>query len=348
MKVSILTYHWEDNYGATLQAYATYKVIQELGYVPEFIDLRLPYNPSLVSRIVFGLKRFRFNKFRKRFFKNLSIKTYRSVEALKDDPPLSDYYLVGSDQTWNPEISKKLFPAFFLTFGNEKIKRISYATSIGLNHWQESPYISNAEIKEALNRFSSILLREDSAIRIIKRRFNINSYQVLDPVLLFKCYPELTGKINLSTEVVIYKLINDKQFYDLAKKVASSMNLPIRSIGSIRKIHGYHSSYPETVQNWLKRIASASLIMTDSFHGTVLALLYHRQFIVYVGNPNRITRIESLLTQLGLEDRIFTKESNIEDIKVKSLESIDWEKIDSILDKLRKHSLMLLKESLSQ
>ena len=43
MKVSILTYHWEDNYGATMQAYATYRAVKESGHTPEFIDLRLPY-----------------------------------------------------------------------------------------------------------------------------------------------------------------------------------------------------------------------------------------------------------------------------------------------------------------
>lgn len=35
-----------------MQAYATYRAIKELGHSPEFIDLRLPYNPSLKSRLV--------------------------------------------------------------------------------------------------------------------------------------------------------------------------------------------------------------------------------------------------------------------------------------------------------
>ena len=129
MKVSILTYHWEDNYGATMQAYATYRAVKESGHTPEFIDLRLPYAPSLKSRLVFGLKRYRFNNFRKKHFKNLTDKTYRSVEELRRNPPASDCYLVGSDQTWNPQIGKKLLPAFFLTFGDDSVRRVTYATS---------------------------------------------------------------------------------------------------------------------------------------------------------------------------------------------------------------------------
>lgn len=346
MKVSILTYHWEDNYGATMQAYATYRAVMELGHIPEFIDLRLPYNPPFKSRIVFALKRFRFNSFRKKFFKNLSKRTYWSVEELRNNPPESDCYLVGSDQTWNPQIGKDLLPAFFLTFGNESVRRISYATSIGLNEWEKSPYITDEEIRVALKRFHKILLREDSAIRIASEVFGAEAKQVIDPVLLFPSYPELTGDIRPSNEVVTYKLINDEGFYEMAYQVAASMSLPIRSIGSVRNPKGYRASYPESVENWIKRIAGANLVLTDSFHGTVISLLYHRPFVVYIGNPSRITRIVSLLSQLGLSDRILTSNNKIEEFSQMVYNPIDWEAIDKKLSKLRIDSLTLLRQSL--
>ena len=346
MKVSILTYHWEDNYGATMQAYATYKAVEELGYTPEFIDLRLPYKPRLKSRIVFSLKRLRFNKFRKRFFKNLSSKTYWSIEELRKDPPKSDCYLVGSDQTWNPQIAKSLLPAFFLTFGDDAVKRITYATSIGLNEWEDSPYITNSEIQTVLQRFTKILLREDSGIRIAKEVFGVAAIQVIDPVLLFPSYHELTGEIQQSEEIITYKLINDEGFYEIARSVALTMSLPIRSIGSVRRPFGYKASYPESVEGWIKRIAGASVVMTDSFHGTVISLLYHRSFVVYIGDPKRITRIVSLLTQLGLEDRILTRSNSQDEIRKKVMEPIDWDEVDSRLTTLRKDSLELLRDSL--
>lgn len=179
-----------------MQAYATYRAVQELGHNPEFIDLRLPYCLTIKQRVVLSLKRFRFNRFRKKYFRNLSSKTYWSVDELKADPPSSDCYLVGSDQTWNPNIGKALLPAFFLTFGNDKVRRVTYATSIGQNDWRGSDYISDDEIKSALNRFDKILLREDSAIDICKNVFGYNAKQVVDPVLLFKSYDELTAISN--------------------------------------------------------------------------------------------------------------------------------------------------------
>lgn len=346
MKVSILTYHWEDNYGATLQAYATYRAVKELGHTPEFIDLRLPYTPSLKSRLVFGLKRFRFNSFRKKHFKNLTDITYWSVDELRRNPPVSDCYLVGSDQTWNPQIGKKLLPAFFLTFGDDKVRRVTYATSIGLNEWEQSPYISDNDIKKSLNRFHRILLREDSGIRIAKEIFGVEAKQVVDPVLLFNSYPELTGDIHPSGEVISYKLINDEGFYEKAKAVADAIHLPIRSIGSVRRPRGFRSSYPESVDGWMRRIAGASLVLTDSFHGTVISLLYHRPFVVYVGNPRRVTRIVSLLNQLGLSDRILTGESTSEKIHSLATKEIDWVSVDEKLSCLRADSFSLLEEAL--
>lgn len=330
-----------------MQAYATYRAIESLGHTPEFIDLRLPYNPPLKSRIVFALKRYRFNGFRKKYFKNLTHRTYWSVDDLKNDPPKSDCYLVGSDQTWNPKIGKELLPAFFLTFGDETIRRISYATSIGLNQWERSPFISDEAIRTALTKFHDILLREDSAVKICKDRFLADAKQVIDPVLLFKNYSELTGEIIPSNEIITYKLINDEGFYEIASNFAKKINLPIRSIGSVRRPKGYRASYPESIQNWISRIAAASYVITDSFHGTVFSLLYHRPFIVYVGDPQRVTRIESLLKRLNLEERIISKGATSDDIIRLSEKKINWDDIDENLERLRKESLILLKSALS-
>lgn len=347
MKVSILTYHWEDNYGATMQAYATQKAVMSLGHDAEFIDLRLPYNPSLISRIVFSLKRNRFNAFRKKYYHALSHTTYWSVEELRSNPPLSDCYLVGSDQTWNPLIAKALLPAFFLTFGDTNVRRITYATSIGLNEWEPSTHISDAEITAALSRFDKVLLREDSAVKIAKDNFNADAKQVIDPVLLFNSYDELIGKKSSSNEIVSYKLIDDAGFYEVGREISELSTLPIRSIGSVRRPKGFRTAYPETVNNWLARIANAKYLITDSFHGTVFALLYHVPFVIYIGDPKRITRLKSLLDQVNLIDRILTGTQSSDKIWEKLNEPINWEKVDKKIETLRNDSLNALKEALS-
>ena len=348
MNVGILTYHWEDNYGATMQAYATYKAIADLGHEPIFIDLRLPDSSSLLSKIIFSLKHRRFNAFRKRFFKNLTPVSYHSVDELRADPPLCDCYLTGSDQTWNPLIAKSLLPAYFLTFGNDSTRRVTYATSIGLNEWSGSEYISDSEISKALTRFSSLLLREDSGIRICREKFGHEATQVTDPVLLHTNYSEHTGEIHDSGEIICYKLIDDAGFYDMALSAARNLGLPPRSIGSVRHPKGFRASYPEKIGDWIRRFAEARYVITDSFHGTVFSLLYHRPFVVYTGDPKRVTRIESLLRQTGLTDRILHHGATDRDM-IRVLQTpIDWNHVDNVLTRTRDESLLALSEALKQ
>ena len=340
MTVGILTYHWEDNYGATLQAYATYRAVSELGHTPMLIDLRLPYAPPLVSRLVFALKRHRFNAFRRKYFTRLSPLCYHSVEELRANPPQCDCYLTGSDQTWNPHIAKRLLPAYFLTFGPDTTRRITYATSIGLDRWPGSEAISDGEIRRALSRFDSLLLREDTGIGICRDVFGHEATQVADPVLLHTDYSELIGSSPApSGEVIAYKLIDDAGFYEMAAETAHRLGKPIRSIGSIRRMKGYRSTYPESVQDWVRRFASAEYVLTDSFHGTVFSLLYHKPFVIYTGDPKRVTRIESLLRQVNLTDRILHSGATPADMHRIALTPIDWKSVDEAIAAMRHDSL---------
>lgn len=345
MKVSIITYHDEDNYGATLQAYATYRAVKELGHTPEIINLHMRHKGSLPSKILFALKRYRFNSFRDKYIPNKT-RVYTSVEDLRKDPPCSDVYLVGSDQTWNPTISKECALAYFLDFGKEAQKRVSYASSFGVSNWVDTDVAKKDKVGNLLSRFSSILVREDKGVEICKNEFGLNAKQVIDPVLLFPSYPELTGEVSETDDIVVYKIKNDEEFYKRAVMLGKEMNLSVRSIGSMRRLKGIHTSYPERIENWIKNIGSAKCVFTDSFHGTVLSLLYHRQFVVYVGNPKLVSRITSLLSMVGLMNRICTNDNSIEEIKLLMKEKIDYEKVDQILLKARKKSLQLLKNAI--
>lgn len=345
MKVSIITYHDEDNYGATLQAYATYKAVAELGHTPEIINLHMARNGSFSSKIVFALKRYRFNSFRKKYMPNKT-KLYTSVEQLREDPPVSDVYLVGSDQTWNPTISKGYALAYFLDFGQESIKRISYASSFGHSAWEDTAFAKKARVKELLSRFAKILVRESNAVDLVNNEFGLKSEQVLDPVLLIPSYPELTGPIKEKENIVVYKIKPDDSFYSKAVLVGKNLSCEVVSVGSLRKPPGIKTHYPERIENWIANIGSAKYVFTDSFHGTVLSLLYHRQFVVYVGDPKKMSRITSLLKLLDLENRICSNDDSTEKIAKLFQEPINYNAIDRTLAREREKTMYLLKEAI--
>ena len=66
------------------------------------------------------------------------------------------------------------------------------------------------------------------------------------------------------------------------------------------------------VEQWLRGIRDSRLVVTDSFHATVFSILFRKPFIV-TGNPKRgLSRIESLLSRLGLERHLVTSPEGLD------------------------------------
>ena len=142
-------------------------------------------------------------------------------------------------------------------------------------------------------------------------------------------------------------MINDSTFYSKGLELSDYLHLKPYSIGSIRRIDGYKSSYPESIEAWIRQIATAEFVFTDSFHGTVLSLLYNKNFIFYVGNPNRVSRVLSLLTILGLSSRIVTPDDHMDKIKELASINIDYSSVNTKLNIMRLDSIQKLIEALS-
>ena len=89
---------------------------------------------------------------------------------------------------------------------------------------------------------------------------------------------------------------------------------------------------------------NADFVITDSFHGVVFSILFHKQFYCIVNSMRGSTRFTSLLRLLNLEDRIV---SNIGNFDLNSLnEDIDYGAVDSLLFRERERSLDFLRKAL--
>lgn len=339
MKIALLTYFAADNYGATLQAYATIKALEKCGHEVELVNFIIPEPvSSFAKKIMLYPKHIKFERFREKYFHRLT-RSYKTISELQSDPPKADCYLVGSDQTWNPDISDQMAQGFFLAFGGKDVIRVSYAASFGKNKWEDTKWISSEDVKRLLSDFDFVSVRETSGIKLLSEQFGVeNATQVLDPVLLFEEYPELTGKISSSDEIILYKLVNSTEFYTKCRDVGHHLSLPLRSIGSLRRIKGIRCGYPESLEEWIRRIAGAKYIITDSFHGTVLSLLYRKQFVSCIAKPERVTRLKSLLDILGLSDRFIPIDNDYKFIAAKLQEPIDYDSVHEKLNNLREQS----------
>ena len=350
MRIALITIWHERNYGAELQTYATIKALTELGHTVELVDIRLSdiEQRSLKGKVASFLERLtvaerKFNNFWSRYVP--FTRRYTTKEELYNHPPVADIYLVGSDQVWNPDITKDLTEVFFLKFGDRDVKRISYASSFGTETWNY-PEIKDS-IAECLKSFNAITCREESGVQILNKEFDVDAKCVLDPTLLFSSYPELTGAYHESNTLVYYPLHNDPNLERCALLLANTLRLHPVNNKAQKRVLGNLVWDCNSVEEWVRNIAKSKFVLTRSFHGLAFSLIYKRQFAIIGSKNNRSTRIDNLLKKLDLEDRYFVNESDLE--KSKPWEKIiDYNAVSVKLHNLREESWVTLIQMLNK
>ena len=100
-----------------------------------------------------------------------------------------------------------------------------------------------------------------------------------------------------------------------------------------------------SVGEWLGAIRDSEFVVTDSFHGTVFAILFEVPFVT-LPNPDRgSSRVESLLTMLKLRNRLVERPEEAANI----LHSVPirWDEVRALLGVERERGLTYLRKSLS-
>lgn len=348
MKIALLTIWRERNYGAELQAYATIKALQNLGHDAAMIDIRLSDSrkrniKGVIADIVslFGPATFKFERFWKKYIPVTA--RYRSIAELQSCPPEADIYLVGSDQVWNPDLTGDFAKLFFLDFGDDRVGRVSYASSFGVSEWDNETLTE--DVKRLLRRFKQIACREQSGVDILSKTFDLPSYLTIDPTLLFDQYPELTGEVLPKQTLVYYPLSEDTELTGYAEKIAKQLNLQLVNNKAITRILGAIEWDRVGIEQWVRNIAESQFVITRSFHGLIFSILYSKSFAIVASQNNRSTRILNLLQQLGLADRYFESFSECDEAKPWNI-PIDYATVHMKLSEMRRDSLDYLRENL--
>ncbi|WP_347995751.1 polysaccharide pyruvyl transferase family protein [uncultured Eubacterium sp.] len=366
MAVKILTFHRPYNYGAILQSLATQKAIEKLGYEVEIIDYRHPrienersqfvslMKGNLLKNIKRNLREIRFikvEKSRRKAFDLYQNKHYHltpiceSINEIKKNLTDNSVLVVGSDLVWNWELDTQLNPEFFSNTYKDisGLNMFSYASSIGSS---TIPFQLYDKYKKGLYYFKSIGVREESAKNLLEEICDREVHVVLDPTMLHESEQWLESEeeyVGLPAEYIcVYILEHTSSVIDIVEKMSKKMNLPIVFFG---KTNRYNSNginvYDASPGQFLYVIRNAKLVITNSFHGTVFSLLFHRSFIC-IPHSTRGTRMVDLLTRLNLEHNIVHSSEELRDVY-----SVSYDKVEKILTLLRKQSWEYLKENLA-
>lgn len=361
-KVGILTFHFANNYGAILQAYALKEVLLRMGYDVIFINRY--YKPCFLKRLYinfrvgYNSKERNWLDFAKSRDKLIQPVTpyYSSYDAsLKINYQNYHAIITGSDQVWRYSFSHIGYGYYLDFVTNPSIRKVSYAASFGNKEWTENNAVTE-NIKGLLYKFSAISVRETSGVEICKNIFGVNAKHVLDPTLLLDSF-DYTDKIlnnyvperDYSHFVVSYLLANNQvpevmrklnyfansngcQFMDLYFIDSANTN----EYGILNKVH-------VRLEEWLYAIKTAKYIVTNSFHATVFSILFKKQFVVLESNGHRSSRISSLLNSLSISGRYVT----LENISAEQLRNeIDYSTVYKRLSTLRTSSYGFLKDAL--
>lgn len=373
-KIGILTFHYSNNYGGVLQALSLFSIVKALGYETEVINyVPSNYKPySIIANL--GLRKNilknktndlnLFTIWKKINIMNnhcdLIIKKFdiyrennmvlsKRVDENSLETILSDYsaIIVGSDQIWNP--SQRKSPIYFLNYGDKyKGKKISYAPD------STTKDVKNEDInilRNALAEFNDISVRNEHTYEFVKTVTKKDTTVVADPTLLFDFQ---MNREKLSEEYILTYILGE-EIEGSHKKVIEKIrnkygNIPVYSI-KIPTMKFELSPFADKVfydldpDEWINMFKNATFVYTDSFHGVLFSLKFHKPFLAYYTEELRSTRFIDLGKRYGIARYIVQKTSEIDDKKL--LESLpDFSLIDNIIKQQKSISLEFLKNAL--
>lgn len=355
-KVGIITIVNVNNYGAELQAFATFRKLQLMGYNAEiinylyykdwrYIDSKMSrsFNSmSIKGKIIYFAKyrvaSFVLNKILPLICKDVKqrianfnsfhqhntrfSKLYKSMKDLYTDTPIYDVYMVGSDQVWNPNASSSIEP-YFLTFAPHSALTVSYASSFGVSKIANNS-IAN-RIKLGLSSIKTISVRESSGVNLVKELTGRTAQLVCDPTLLLNKSEWTMFMKPVSNMpqryVLIYQLSESDAIVKLATRIGKQEQIPVYRICKrafkVKKDKGVVNILNAGPSEFLSLITNASFIITNSFHGTAFSINFDVPFYTVVSAKKKNNnRMESLLDYVGLGKRIVKDDVDITNLPI--------------------------------
>lgn len=330
MKIGILTYHRAENYGALLQAYALRTYLAGLGHDVDFVDYWPDYHRRYFE--LFSWRKFResnlrgkivmlyytlfWHQARRRRQQNLQAFMHETLglpleaRCHSNDDVVKEFDVVfyGSDQIWRRQRmpSHPGFDLWYFGSDNVQARKIAYAASMGTIDVKE-------EEKEVLRRhllgFEAISVREAS-LKEWLTSIGIQAQIVCDPVFLLRKEVWLSLADKASEQpayqhyILVYNLLGQTSAVNFAQRLSKEKNLPIVEVNKkyVPFTNGRRYCRTARVEDFVSLVAHADYVVSNSFHGVALSLIFQKQFFA-VGMGQRAGRVTSLLDSLHIPGR---------------------------------------------
>ncbi len=318
MRIGIITFHWNYNYGAVLQAFYLRRVLYSLGadevkfinFVPPTLAHHATRGWGVTTGALFPTlhKRWKFHRFRAEHCP--ATPAIRSEEELRQTFRECDAIITGSDQVWNIRLVGRLEPALFLGVPDyPRHKKISYAATFG-NAGQPAALMEKA--REYLNHIGSLSVRDKMSQSLVRDLTGREAQIVLDPTLLSDAADELIACKAPKDFILAYFVdVFSSEARAMIQSARSALNLPVVAVSVYRDMPGADLLIRNAgIEEWLYLFAQASAVITDSFHGSVFALKNQKPLYVLCESNERADRIEDLTKTFECEDAVVRSASD--------------------------------------
>lgn len=349
-KVAIITTHHFPNYGNKLQNYALQTVLQNMGCEVETINDARSY-PDMTSylanwkallHIVTGFrKRPSHTKILKfiKWSREHIVYSPKKIKHAGDEKGFEnkyDYFIVGADQIWNPE-----FPIFsnslgFATFARKE-QKIAYAPSLGISEMIKE---REDEYRDYLKDWKALSCREYEGAKIIERLSGEKVAVLPDPTMLLTSdeWSNLASKpLNSKPYAILYCIRN------IDEKIRLLIEENVQKKGwRLFFMDAYHVNDGYNPEEFLSLLKNAQAVYTDSFHGCVFSLLFHRPLAVLHIADNqmdKISRIRTLFENCGIPNANYSKIIN-------EYFELNWDSIDRNIASKREEGIEYLKKNI--
>ena len=358
MRVGVMTFLHNDNYGSTLQAWALQRALIQLGYEAEHIDYAPSRSEKLRNLLMSGNSpRLVLEGLRKRAVKagnegarhkSAGFRAFQQEQmhlspvcaghaALTRQAARYDVLVCGSDQVWSPVW---LNPAYFLNFAGNK-PRVAYAPSLGVktigSAWKAR------RMAGLIRPFSAVSAREEEGAAVLSGMLGREVLVMPDPVCLQprEVWQNLAQRPGRKHPYLLcYFIGDDPSYWQRVEEYARKTGLRVKVIPVTENAYRqpYDLADGLSPTHWLGWLDEAAYFCTDSFHGAVFAAMLQRPFSVFRryrdDDPeSKNSRIDTLMRRLSLDAEG---------------EDIPWEQVSARLGEMRRQGLDWLKAALEE
>lgn len=350
------------NYGSALQSWALNTVVGRMGYRPVLVDycpevlkeadplnpFKLMWDKDLESRRMCELTmpavRKNYAKFEKfyteRFDRTGKRYTKENFNDIVVDEKL-DGFVCGSDTIFCVD-EFGIDDGYYANYSCMKGNAIAYAASFGDSHFTDDTY---KLLDERLQNFKAIGLREKQWIPYVRDRVEVPVEKVLDPTLLLgrEDYDQLAISPKKSEPyLLLYARRYNPKMEQYAINLAKRKGLRVVEI-SLRATNaekGHEMRYDAGVEEFLGLVRDAKFVVTNSFHGMIMAVHYQRPFVVF-SREQCDRKIDEVLALFGLSENLLV------DVASKSnVPEINYNAVGDRIDEVRIASWSFLEKEL--